>query len=38
LFERMSRLSRGAGAPDEGEGGKDDAVDIPRFLGRQNNQ
>jgi cell division protein FtsZ len=38
LFERMSRLSRGAGAPDEGDGGKDDAVDIPRFLGRQNNQ
>jgi len=38
LFERMSRLSRGAGSPDADEGGKDDAVDIPRFLGRQNNQ
>ena len=38
LFERMSRLSRGASAPDEGDGAKDDAVDIPRFLGRQNNQ
>ena len=38
LFERMSRLSRGASAPDEGDGSKDDAVDIPRFLGRQNNQ
>ena len=38
LFERMSRLSRGA-TPPEGEGGdKDDGVDIPRFLGRQNNQ
>ena len=38
LFERMSRLSRGASASDEGDGGTDDAVDIPRFLGRQNNQ
>ena len=38
LFERMSRLSRGAAAPDSDEGGKDDGVDIPRFLGRQNNQ
>jgi cell division protein FtsZ len=38
LFERMSRLSRGA-APAEGEEeGKEDGVDIPRFLGRQNNQ
>jgi len=40
LFERMSRLSRGAVAP-EGDGAapdKGDGVDIPRFLGRQNNQ
>ncbi|MBL8649832.1 MAG: cell division protein FtsZ [Sphingopyxis sp.] len=38
LFERMSRLSRGA-APTEGEDeGKEDGVDIPRFLNRQNNQ
>src|SRR3546814_8287079 len=34
LFERMSRLSRGASTPDAEEGGKDDGVDIPRFLGR----
>ena len=38
LFERMSRLSRGANAPEGDEGGKEDGVDIPRFLGRQNNQ
>jgi cell division protein FtsZ len=38
LFERMSRLSRGASASDGDEGGKEDGVDIPRFLGRQNNQ
>jgi len=38
LFERMSRLSRGASAPDAEENGKEDGVDIPRFLGRQNNQ
>ncbi len=38
LFERMSRLSRGASTPDPEEGGKEDGVDIPRFLGRQNNQ
>ncbi|MEI4509015.1 cell division protein FtsZ [Sphingopyxis sp. CCNWLW253] len=38
LFERMSRLSRGASAPDSDDGGKEDGVDIPRFLGRQNNQ
>ena len=37
LFERMSRLSRGSAAPDA-EGTKEDGVDIPRFLGRQNNQ
>src|SRR3546814_99247 len=38
LFERMSRLSRGASTPDAEESAKDDGVDIPRFLGRQNNQ
>ena len=38
LFERMSRLSRGATAPEAESGDKDDGVDIPRFLGRQNNQ
>jgi cell division protein FtsZ len=38
LFERMSRLSRGAPAPDADERGKEEGVDIPRFLGRQNNQ
>ena len=38
LFERMSRLSRGGAAPEADEGSKDDGVDIPRFLGRQNNQ
>jgi cell division protein FtsZ len=36
LFERMSRLSRGSSA--DREEGKEDGVDIPRFLGRQNNQ
>jgi cell division protein FtsZ len=38
LFERMSRLSRGANPPEGDDGEKDDGVDIPRFLGRQNNQ
>ncbi|HMO75046.1 MAG TPA: cell division protein FtsZ [Sphingopyxis sp.] len=43
LFERMSRLSRGSTSPDgdDGDGDKDGGdggVDIPRFLGRQNNQ
>ena len=40
LFERMSRLSRGSASPDsDGDAqDKDDGVDIPRFLGRQNNQ
>lgn len=38
LFERMSRLSRGSTTPDSEEGGKEDGVDIPRFLNRQNNQ
>src|SRR3546814_19733487 len=36
LFERMSRLSRGASTPDAADGGTDDGVDVPRFLGRQN--
>ncbi|PKP87264.1 MAG: cell division protein FtsZ [Alphaproteobacteria bacterium HGW-Alphaproteobacteria-17] len=38
LFERMSRLSRGANPPEEDAAEKPDGVDIPRFLGRQNNQ
>ncbi|MEZ5680240.1 MAG: cell division protein FtsZ [Erythrobacter sp.] len=46
LFERMANLSRGATKPadeeDEDEDGDDDngggALNIPRFLGRQNNQ
>lgn len=38
LFERMSRLSRGAAPPDSDAADKPDGVDIPRFLGRQNNQ
>jgi cell division protein FtsZ len=38
LFERMSRLSRGANPPEGEAGDKEDGVDIPRFLGRQNNQ
>lgn len=41
LFERMSSLSRG-GARDEEDDGEDSAdappLNIPRFLGRQNNQ
>ncbi|UKK85636.1 cell division protein FtsZ [Sphingopyxis sp. BSN-002] len=37
LFERMSRLSRGSATPEADED-KGDGVDIPRFLGRQNNQ
>ena len=45
LFERMANLSRGSGSDsnsddedeeDEGEGGS--SLNIPRFLGRQNNQ
>lgn len=41
LFERMSTLSRGAARPaasEDGVGGDDDKVGIPRFLNRQNNQ
>ncbi|ALH81175.1 cell division protein FtsZ [Sphingopyxis macrogoltabida] len=38
LFERMSRLSRGSTQVDGEEAEKEDGVDIPRFLGRQNNQ
>ncbi|WP_432200936.1 cell division protein FtsZ [Erythrobacter sp. W53] len=45
LFERMARLSRGSGSDDEDKDGDDDdggeggsALNIPRFLGRQNNQ
>ncbi|NIJ39446.1 cell division protein FtsZ [Sphingopyxis panaciterrae] len=38
LFERMSRLSRGSVPAEAGDADKEDGVDIPRFLGRQNNQ
>ena len=44
LFERMANLSRGANRPGEGEDDDDEdeggsgALNIPRFLGRQNNQ
>ncbi|MBX7496626.1 cell division protein FtsZ [Qipengyuania sp. 6B39] len=48
LFERMANLSRGANKPsdedEDDDGGDDDggdgagALNIPRFLGRQNNQ
>ncbi len=44
LFERMANLSRGASRPDEGDDDEGDdeggsgALNIPRFLGRQNNQ
>ena len=39
LFERMAKLSRG-GAPEEEDDEDDDgsSLNIPRFLGRQNNQ
>ena len=40
LFERMAKLSRG-GAPEEEDDDEDDdgsSLNIPRFLGRQNNQ
>ena len=36
LFERMSSVSRGAAREDEAA--DKDAVEIPRFLHRQNNQ
>jgi len=41
LFERMARLSRGtkpADGSEEAEGDDSGALNIPRFLGRQNNQ
>ena len=42
LFERMANLSRGASRPvsdeEEGDPGDGQAISIPRFLGRQNNQ
>ncbi len=42
LFERMARLSRGSKADDvaknEDDGGDGGSINIPRFLGRQNNQ
>ena len=40
LFERMAKLSR-SGAPDDEDDDEDDdgsSLNIPRFLGRQNNQ
>lgn len=36
LFERMANLSRGNRDEDDGDDGS--ALNIPRFLGRQNNQ
>jgi cell division protein FtsZ len=44
LFERMANLSRGSGGPARSDDDEDDddpgspALNIPRFLGRQNNQ
>jgi cell division protein FtsZ len=40
LFERMANLSRGGGrvSDDDGEPEDGSALNIPRFLGRQNNQ
>ncbi len=41
LFERMSNLSRGLGKEEESQdsdGDDSDPLNIPRFLGRQNNQ
>ncbi|WP_187335830.1 cell division protein FtsZ [Novosphingopyxis iocasae] len=41
LFERMSNLSRGLGKEEdsqESDGDDGDPLNIPRFLGRQNNQ
>ena len=40
LFERMANLSRGGGRADDAPEGEEDgsALNIPRFLGRQNNQ
>ncbi|MEG3125738.1 cell division protein FtsZ [Sphingomonas sp. GB1N7] len=38
LFERMSGATRGAARDEEAEKSEKDALDIPRFLHRQNNQ
>ena len=40
LFERMANLSRGGDrvSPEDGEAEDGSALNIPRFLGRQNNQ
>ena len=41
LFERMARLSRGSEAsesPGDDDGDDSGSINIPRFLGRQNNQ
>ncbi|SMC48474.1 cell division protein FtsZ [Novosphingobium sp. B1] len=38
LFERMANLSRGSAAQSEDDGDEGSSLNIPRFLGRQNNQ
>ena len=38
LFERMAKLSRGAKATEDEDSDDGSSVNIPRFLGRQNNQ
>jgi len=40
LFERMANLSRGSrsASEDDDDGGEGGSLNIPRFLGRQNNQ
>ncbi|WP_260598367.1 cell division protein FtsZ [Sphingomonas endolithica] len=38
LFERMSGATRGAARDEEADAADKDAIDIPRFLHRQNNQ
>ena len=38
LFERMSNAARGVAREEGATDGDDDAIDIPRFLHRQNNQ
>ena len=38
LFERMANLSRGNRASEDDDGDEGGSLNIPRFLGRQNNQ
>ncbi|NLR70684.1 cell division protein FtsZ [Novosphingobium sp. ERN07] len=38
LFERMANLSRGSRAGEDEDGEEGGSLNIPRFLGRQNNQ